>query len=81
MVTDGQIPNPSPQLLDRIAAARSDLGLEVHGLIVGDKTQVLLAITYMQVESSIAGRWHSLTVLVHSSCALPNGFAATSSAW
>jgi len=40
MVTDGQIPNPSQQLLDRIAAARGELGLEVHGLIVGDKTQV-----------------------------------------
>jgi len=39
MVTDGQIPNPSQQLLDRIAAARGELGLEVHGLIVGDKTQ------------------------------------------
>ena len=39
MVTDGQIPNPRPELLDRIATARGALGLEVHGLIVGDKTQ------------------------------------------
>ena len=43
MVTDGQIPNPSPQLLDRIATARGELGLEVHGLIVGDRTQARCA--------------------------------------
>ena len=35
MVTDGEIPTPSEEILDRLAAARGTLGLEVHGLLVG----------------------------------------------
>ena len=40
MVTDGQVPSPSQKLLDQLAVARGELGLQVHGLIVGEKTQV-----------------------------------------
>ena len=35
MVTDGEIPAPSEAILQRLAAARESLGLEVHGLLVG----------------------------------------------
>jgi hypothetical protein len=35
MVTDGEIPAPSEAILQRLAAARKSLGLEVHGLLVG----------------------------------------------
>jgi hypothetical protein len=35
MVTDGEIPQPSDDILQRLAAARQSLGLEVHGLLVG----------------------------------------------
>ena len=35
MVTDGEIPAPSDHILQRLAAARESLGLQVHGLLVG----------------------------------------------
>lgn len=35
MVTDGEIPQPSEAILSRLAAAKEQLGLEVHGLLVG----------------------------------------------
>jgi hypothetical protein len=35
MVTDGEIAPPSPEILDRLRGAKEDLGLEVHGLLVG----------------------------------------------
>lgn len=35
MVTDGEIPQPSEEILSRLAAAHDTLGLEVHGLLVG----------------------------------------------
>lgn len=34
-MTDGEIPQPSDTILDRLGAARESLGLEVHGLLVG----------------------------------------------
>lgn len=34
-MTDGEIPQPSDAVLDRLAAAQQALGLEVHGLLVG----------------------------------------------
>ncbi|KAI7839236.1 hypothetical protein COHA_006934 [Chlorella ohadii] len=37
MVTDGEIPQPSEQVLERLAAAHEELGLEVHGLLVGER--------------------------------------------
>lgn len=38
MVTDGEISPPDPKILDRIARARVDMGLEVHGLLVSSQT-------------------------------------------
>ncbi len=35
MVTDGEIAPPSEAVLQRLERARSELGLEVHGLLVG----------------------------------------------
>lgn len=35
LCTDGEIPQPSEDILERLAAARQSLGLEVHGLLVG----------------------------------------------
>lgn len=35
MVTDGEIPQPNEDILRRLHAAHEDLGLEVHGLLVG----------------------------------------------
>lgn len=35
MVTDGEIPQPSDEVLARLRAAEDSLGLEVHGLLVG----------------------------------------------
>lgn len=35
MVTDGEIPMPKDQLLDQLGDAKEDLGLELHGLLVG----------------------------------------------
>lgn len=35
LVTDGEIPQPSEEILGRLAAAKDSLGLEVHGLLVG----------------------------------------------
>lgn len=35
MVTDGEIPHPSEEILSQLGAARDSLGLEVHGLLVG----------------------------------------------
>lgn len=37
MVTDGEIAPPNQKLLDNIAEAHDDLGLEVHGLIVSSQ--------------------------------------------
>lgn len=34
MVTDGEISPPDKKILDRIAVAERDMGLEVHGLLV-----------------------------------------------
>ena len=36
MVTDGEIPAPDEGILSKLQHARENLGLEVHGLIVGD---------------------------------------------
>ncbi len=36
MVTDGEIPAPSARLQNRLKAARDEMGLEVHGLLVGN---------------------------------------------
>jgi uncharacterized protein with von Willebrand factor type A (vWA) domain len=35
MVTDGEIPRPRQRLLDDLKRFNADLGLEVHGLLVG----------------------------------------------
>ncbi len=35
MVTDGEIAPPSDAVLHRLESAKADLGLEVHGLLVG----------------------------------------------
>ncbi|KAI3428338.1 hypothetical protein D9Q98_006718 [Chlorella vulgaris] len=35
MVTDGEIPSPSKEILSLLATAHDQLGLEVHGLLVG----------------------------------------------
>ena len=35
MVTDGEIPQPNEDILDELGAAHEELGLEVHGLLVG----------------------------------------------
>jgi uncharacterized protein with von Willebrand factor type A (vWA) domain len=37
MVTDGEIPRPKKDILSRLDAAKADLGLEVHGLLVGPR--------------------------------------------
>jgi hypothetical protein len=37
MVTDGEINPPSEELLDALAAAHEDMGLEVHGLLVSSR--------------------------------------------
>lgn len=37
MVTDGEIAPPSQKLLDALAKANEDLGLEVHGLLVSSQ--------------------------------------------
>jgi hypothetical protein len=37
MVTDGEIPNPSKELLQDLADATEELGLEVHGLLVSSQ--------------------------------------------
>lgn len=37
MVTDGEIAPPKQELLDDIAKANEDLGLEVHGLLVSSQ--------------------------------------------
>lgn len=36
-VSDGEIPNASKGIKDRLAAARAELDLEVHGLLVGSE--------------------------------------------
>lgn len=36
MVTDGEIPSPDDDILRRLRMATEDLGLEVHGLLVGN---------------------------------------------
>lgn len=35
MVTDGEIPSPNEDILSRLRVAQEDLGLQVHGLLVG----------------------------------------------
>lgn len=35
MVTDGEIPRPRDSLLEDVQRLNEDLGLEVHGLLVG----------------------------------------------
>lgn len=35
MVTDGEIPQPNEDILEKLGAAHEELGLEVHGLLVG----------------------------------------------
>jgi uncharacterized protein with von Willebrand factor type A (vWA) domain len=37
MVTDGEIRPPSSDLIDSLTQAKSELGLKVHGLLVGDR--------------------------------------------
>ncbi|CAD7700910.1 unnamed protein product [Ostreobium quekettii] len=37
MVTDGEIPLPDDYILKQIEKAREEMGLEVHGLLVGDR--------------------------------------------
>jgi uncharacterized protein with von Willebrand factor type A (vWA) domain len=37
MVTDGEIAPPRQELLDEIARAHEDMGLEVHGLLVSSQ--------------------------------------------
>ena len=37
LVTDGEIPAPSDQLLASLAQATQDMGLKVHGLLVGEE--------------------------------------------
>jgi hypothetical protein len=37
MVTDGEINPPSEALLDALAVAQEDMGLEVHGLLVSSR--------------------------------------------
>jgi hypothetical protein len=37
MVTDGEIAPPKQELLDDLAKAHEDLGLEVHGLLVSSQ--------------------------------------------
>lgn len=37
MVTDGEIAPPNQKLLDDLAAAHDELGLEVHGLLVSSQ--------------------------------------------
>jgi uncharacterized protein with von Willebrand factor type A (vWA) domain len=37
MVTDGEIAPPNQELLDGLAKAHEDMGLEVHGLIVSSQ--------------------------------------------
>ena len=43
MVTDGEIPEPDTTVLERLQKAKEDMGLEVHGLLVGqhDRPQVM----------------------------------------
>eukprot|EP00854_Cymbomonas_tetramitiformis_P005947 gene5947-7150_t len=36
LVTDGEIPNPDAGLIQQLDATKDDLGLKVHGLLVGD---------------------------------------------
>jgi hypothetical protein len=36
MVTDGEIPRPREDLLEDVRYMHDDLGLEVHGLLVGN---------------------------------------------
>ena len=38
MVTDGEIPTPGTHLLEQIETMHEELGLEVHGLLVGSHT-------------------------------------------
>ena len=38
MVTDGEIPAPSENVVSQIEAFHEELGLEVHGLLVGSET-------------------------------------------
>ena len=35
LITDGQFPAPKAELLDELGEAQWELGLEVHGLLVG----------------------------------------------
>ena len=37
MVTDGEIPPPNPEVSSRLARAKEELGLQVHGLLVGGR--------------------------------------------
>lgn len=37
MVTDGEINHPHQDILDRLQLAHDDLGLDVHGLLVGSR--------------------------------------------
>lgn len=39
MVTDGEIPPPDEDILQKLNAAKEDLGLNVHGLLVGRVTE------------------------------------------
>ena len=39
MVTDGEIPHPDEDILRKLNAAKEDLGLSVHGLLVGRVTE------------------------------------------
>ena len=37
MVSDGEIPRPSPEILNSLQSAKDDLDLEVHALLVGGR--------------------------------------------
>ena len=37
LVTDGEIPPPSEELLASLSRATQDMGLKVHGLLVGEE--------------------------------------------
>ena len=42
MVTDGEIPVPNDDVLRRLKEAKENLGLEVHGLLVGQHESTVM---------------------------------------
>lgn len=59
MVTDGEIPRPSPDVSDKLRLAKETLGLEVHGLLVGRHASEALAEFASHVHTFKA--WDSVT--------------------